>query len=312
MNILKKTNKITLLIVFSIILIAVSLFIVLVLHKHNFTEEIPVGKTSKGYTFSRTCKDCNKTKYRHYKSMLTFIDDDAKTEAMLHWEKIIDATGIKMTSAIIPGKIKDTTDYSFWASYAGWDLLDRLKEKGIDYVHHTYRHERLSNFTEEEMHEDFKKSKEILTAHNINSEILVYPFYNFNETVKSVASDYFDIAFAGQNKIITDKNYEKMALNRMNINDPKLVKTITFEDGRTVECQGVKSYKKLKKEMKKAIKKEGWLVYVTHAYDSPAGKYYFDEESEQSIIDFCKYVNRLRRVKIVTATEGYKASQPVE
>lgn len=286
-------------------------FTLFVFHVHQYNEEVPVGKTDQGYLFLKTCDKCEKTKHCYYDSIVTFIDDDGKTQALLHWEKIIDATGIKMTSAIIPGKIGETTDYDTWHSYAGWDLLNRMKEKGVDFVHHTYNHKRLTSFTEEQLHDDFQKSVKILSANGIDSNILVYPFCDYNETVISVASLYFDYAFAGKNKTIKDISLDKYALARTNTNDPKLVKTVTFDENRTVDCLGINSVNKFKEQMKTAIEDGSWLVYLTHAYDSPGGTYYFDEESEQTIIDFCKYVQSLKNVKIVTATEGVIAAKPI-
>lgn len=310
----KKVNKQHILII-SLLGLAAVICIVLFLcglHIHHYGEEIPVGKTNQGYLFIRTCDKCDNIKQKYYDSIVTFIDDDGKTQALLHWEKIIDATGIKMTSAIIPGKIGETTDYDSWYSYAGWDLLNRMQEKGIDFVHHTYNHKRLTSFTEEQLHDDFQKSIETLSAHGIDSDILVYPFYDYNETVISVASIYFDYAFAGNNETIKDISLEKYALTRIKTNDPTLVKTITFDENRTVDCLGINSIEKFKKEMKTAIKDGSWLVYVTHAYDSPSGAYYFDEESEQTIIEFCKYIQSLSNVKIVTATEGVIAAAPLD
>ena len=153
-----------------------------------------------------------------------------------------------------------------------------------------------------------KKSVEILSKNGIDSDILVYPFYDYNETVISVASIYFDYAFAGNNETIKNLTDERYALTRIKTNDPKLVKSITFDEKKTVDCLGINSTNQFKKEMKRAIKDGSWLVYVTHAYDSPGGAYYFDEESEQTIIDFCKYVQSLGNVKIVTATEGVIAA----
>jgi len=64
--------------------------------------------------------------------------------------------------------------------------------------------------------------------------------------------------------------------------------------------------------MNKAIEAEGWLVYMVHAYDSPGGQYFFDEESEETIISFCQYVQTLENVKIVNLTEGIAASAALE
>ena len=278
---------------------------------HDFGEEVPLGKTEDGYLYRRTCSLCGLTEEHTYAALLTFIDDDAKTQAILHWETIMDATGIKMTSALIPGKIGDTTDYDTWSSYAGWDLLGRLKEKGVDYVHHTYSHKRLGTFTEAQLHEDFQASQEILTAHNIHSNLLVYPFYNHNATVRQVASVYFDAAFGGERDDNSRLDAPNYAIKRLKITNPKKVKTVTFPNGKTAQCQGTKNTGLLKRELRQAVKEGDWLVYVTHAYDSPAGKFYFDQEAEQAIIQFCRYAQSRGDVKIVTATEGFVAAQPI-
>lgn len=308
-----KDKKVIYFITLLVFLVAISVAVTSFdFHIHQYTEEVPLGKTDQGFLFQKNCNKCEKTKRCYYDSIVTFIDDDGKTQALLHWEKIIDATGIKMTSAIIPGKIGETTNYDSWYSYAGWDLLNRMKEKGVDFVHHTYNHERLTSLTVEKLHDDFKKSVEVLSANGIDSNILVYPFCDYNKTVIDVASHYFDYAFAGGNETVKDISTDEYALARVNINNSKLVKTITFDKNRTVDCLGVNSLSKFKKEMKSAIKDGSWLVYVTHAYDSPGGAFYFDEESEQTIIDFCKYVQSLKNVKIVTATEGVVAAKLIK
>lgn len=303
----KHRNIKTLALVLAVVLVLVTAGVLLAAYCHDYGDEVPLGKTDRGYLFVQTCRRCGRTQERYYTAMLTFIDDDAKTQAMLHWERIIDATGIEMTSALIPGKIQPATDYDTWHSYAGWDLLERMEEKGVDYVHHTYNHQRLSGFTAEQMHEDFQLSKEILSAHGIHSDLLVYPFYNHNETVHQVASMYFDAAFGGQR----DESFN-YAIHRTLITDPTVTKTITFPNGKTAECHATKSAAKLENELDAAVENGEWLVYVTHAYDSPAGQFYFDEQAEQDIIDFCFYAKELGNVKIVTATEGYQASQPID
>jgi len=295
----------------AVLLVLVTCGVLFAVYCHDYGDEVPLGKTDKGYLFVQTCSRCGRVQERYYRSLVTFIDDDAKTAAMLHWERIIDATGIRMTSALIPSKIRPTTDYEGWAAYAGWDLLDRLGEKGVEYVHHTYNHQRLATFTPEQIHEDFQLSKEILSSHGIYSDLLVYPFYNHDEVVRQITSMYFDAAFGGEKDARSDLDAPNYAIRRTKITDPKVTKTITFPNGQTAECQGTKSADTLKKELKAALESEEWLVYVVHAYDSPAGRFYFDRQAEQNIIDFCHYAQSLRDVKIVTATEGYIASQPL-
>lgn len=280
-------------------------------HIHTYCEELPAGKNSRGYAFLKVCDKCGKEKIKYYDSLLTFVDDDGKTEAMLHWERIIDETGIKMSAAVIPSKIKETTDYDTWYSYAGWDLLEKMRNKGVELVNHTYSHKNLTRLTVDEIHQDLQKARSILKKHNIENNVLVYPNNAHNDLVESVVDDYFDAAFAigkGSIKKTFTTNY---SLPRVNINDSNYKKEIEFKQQGTVKCNGVKSVKKLSGELKKAVKNKGWLVYMTHAYNSPGGKFYFNEDSEQTVIDFCKYAKKLKNVKIVTLTEGVKASTDI-
>lgn len=307
----KQWNIKSLALVLAVVLVLVTSGILFATYCHDYGDEVPFGKTDKGYLFVQTCSRCGRTQERYYTAMVTFIDDDAKTAALLHWERIIDATGIRMTSALIPSKIQPTTDYEDWASYAGWDLVERMGDKGVDYVHHTYNHQRLSTFAPEQLHEDFQLSLEILSAHGIHSDLLVYPFYNHNEVVRQVTAIYFDAAFGGEKDLHAELDTPNYAIRRTKITDPAVTKTITFPNGKTAECQGTKSSAKLSNELDQAVENGEWLVYVVHAYDSPAGKFYFDEQAEQDIIDFCFYAKELGNVKIVTATEGYRASQPI-
>ena len=281
-------------------------------HVHNFSKERPEGKDASGYRFVQYCCGCSETKVLYYDALLTFIDDDAKTQAMLHWEKIIDATGIEMTAALIPGKIGNKTDYEDWASYAGWDLLEKMENKGVDFVHHTYNHTRLGTMTPQEIYDDFTLSKEILTQKDIYSDILVYPFYNYDDDAVAMAEKFFEAGFVGGDQTVADVTQTPLLLNRVKIEDPEKTKEITFEGTKTVTCHGIKGKEKLSEELQAAIEEGSWLVYVVHAYDSPAGKYYFDQESEQTIIDFCKHAQALGNVKIISATEGFEAAQPVE
>lgn len=281
-------------------------------HRHDFGPERPMGKDEKGYRFVQYCCGCNETKERYYDALVTFIDDDAKTQAMLHWERIIDATGIEMTAALIPGKIGKTTDYENWASYAGWDLLEKMEQKGVDFVHHTYSHQRLGTMTGQEIYEDLKKSKEILEKKGIYSDILVYPFYNYNDEVVEITKKFFEAGFIGGDETVQDVTTNPYLLNRMKIEDLELTRDITFDGTKTVTCHGIKSAQMLIDEMNTALKEGSWLVYVVHAYDSPSGMYFFDEESEKSIIDFCKHAQALGNVKIISATEGLVAAQPAK
>lgn len=294
----------------AVLLVAIGLYVNR--HTHTYGEEIPIGKGANGYTFMKTCTDCGEETLVHYDALLTFVDDDAKMQAMLHWERIIDETGITMTAAVIPGKVPETTDYETWWAYAGWDLISRLQEKGVDLVNHTYGHNNLTKLTVEEIHKDLQKAKSALKNRGVESNILVYPNNAYNDDVISAVDDYFDVAFACKNEINTGTISKNYVLRRMNINDKSVSKVIAFDAERIVECYGIKPVEKLKEDMNKALKVNGWLVYMVHAYDSPGGQYFFDEESEETIISFCKYVQTLENVKIVNLTQGIAASAAIQ
>lgn len=281
-------------------------------HTHTFSEEVPLGRDERGFTYIKMCTECGHSETVIYDALLTFVDDDGKTQAMVHWSNIIDKTGIKMTAALIPSKIEKTTDYDTWWSYAGWDLLEQMQQKGVDFVHHTFSHQNLTALTEEEIHIDLQHSRDSFKALGIESRILVYPNNATNSLVESVVDDYFDVAVALRNKNNTESFSTNYCLYRMNSNDSSRIRTIEFPDGRVADCQGLKSQALMTSELDNAIAEKGWLVYMTHAYDSPAGQFYFDEESEQTIIDFCTYVQGLENVKIVTLTEGVAASADLQ
>jgi hypothetical protein len=283
---------------------------------HLFDEETPVCKDNNGYKFEKNCIFCDETEYVYYDAIITFVDDDAKVDALNHWERIMDETGIKMTSAVIPSKVKDTTKYNGYSAYAGWDMINHMKEKGMDFVHHTYNHKNLTTLTETELHEDFKKSKEILSSHGIDSDLLVYPNNAYNDTVLSVVPQYFSGAVTCKGKLNTkplDNNY---TIYRVNINDNSNAKNIIFgntwveeketDKTKTVTCQGIRTVDNMKQYADNAVKNKAWLVFMSHAYYSPSGKYYFDESCEDIIIEFCNDVNDMGNVKFVTLTEGYK------
>jgi len=149
-----------------------------------------------------------------------------------------------------------------------------------------------------------------MARYGIESRVLVYPFNAHNELVDAVARQYFDAAFCGKNQLITDVA-DRYGLTRVNINDASRAKVIPFTKDTWVKCTGVKQLPTLKKDVAQALASQGWLVCLSHAYDSPSGKYYFDRHSEQTLIEFCHYVQTLRNVKIVTLTEGLIAAQEI-
>ena len=80
-------------------------------NEHTYGEERLVGKEGSNYLFRSVCTVCGEEKTATYMALLTFVDDDAKADALRHWENIIDATGITMTSAIPVAHIQEKENY---------------------------------------------------------------------------------------------------------------------------------------------------------------------------------------------------------
>lgn len=300
---MKKKTLVCLLLAVSLILAIACLF-PLTCREHDYSEEVPVCKTGEGYLFRKHCTKCEKQVDVLYDAVLTFVDDDAKADALRHWEAIIDATGIRMTSAVISSRVTETTEYKGYWTYAGWDMIERLMDKGVDFVCHTHNHKNLTKLTEEELHADFQAAREILAPRGVNTDLLVYPNNAYNDLVLSVVKEYFSAAVACGGKLNCEPFEGMYTLRRVNINSSHDRKDIDFGDGKVVACDGILPLDSMKTHLQEAVNQDAWLIFMCHAYDSPGGKYYFGDREVQRIIDFCTYVQELGNVKIITLTEG--------
>lgn len=271
-------------------------------HQHSFGEEVPVIYNGFYYIYQAACVECGYEGYRYYDALVTFLDDDGRADAMEHWEHIIDQTGIKMTSALPTGKITQVTDNKNYYCYTGWDTVDRLKNKGIEFVSHSHSHKNLTAFTTEQLRQDFSASRALLQAHGLRDDLIVYPFNASNETSLSVIKEYF-IAGVCCGGLVNTAPADFYQLHRVDIYDTRIREDHDFY-GDTVSCYTIKSQEKLRQDVGAALQQHGWLIYMCHAHNSPGGYFWFDEGDEQSIVDFCRYIQGLGNVKIITLGEG--------
>lgn len=296
-----------------ICVIAVVVLVVAMLNSrcsHTFGEEVPIGKEGQEYAFERKCSECGKQTVSYYDAVLTFVDDDAKADALMHWEDIVDATGITMTSAVIGSKVQDKAEYEGYWSYADWETIHRLQNKGIDFVNHTYYHKNLSKFTEEQLREDFTMSQAVLSNHGVNADILVYPNNAYNDLVLEIVPQYFRAAVACGGEYNKAPLKNRYTIHRVNFNTSAIQKEVDFGN-ETVTCDGTLPLKRLKFHLEKAVDSKAWLIFMTHASDSPGGRMYFDEDAEQTLIEFCRYVQGLENVKIINLTQGVELMEKV-
>ena len=270
-------------------------------HIHEVRKEEMVGFRDGQYVFRGQCSVCGAEVVKGYDAVVTFVDDDAKTDALLHWEKIIDSTGVRMNSALITGKPKEKTPSNPY-SFAGWDLINRLKEKGVEFVCHTNGHIKLTEKTSEEIHADLKLAKSIMQEHGLNDEILVYPFLAYNDRTISIVSQYFSMGVGGL-RWMNEPETDPYRISRISINDITIQKKHEFNN-QAIMSYTIKSQEKLRQPLTEAIETHSWLVYKSHAYNS-VRNYWFDEEDEQTIIELIKYIQSLPNVKIITLSEAY-------
>ena len=271
-------------------------------HTHLFGEEIPVVYNGSYYVFKAVCGICGQEEYRYYDAAVTFIDDDGRADAMEHWERIVDQTGIRMTAALITGRITEKTRNKDYYCYTGWDTVERLKEKGVEFVSHTHNHQNMTEMSAEELEKDFADSQAALRAHGCRDDLLVFPFNACSEEALSVVRRYFS-AGVGCGGRINKSPGDLYILNRIDLCDTKVMARHDFY-GTSVRCYTIKTAELLQKHVKDALSVNGWLIFMCHAHNSPKGRFWFDENDEQTVVAFCRGVQDMGNVSFITLGEG--------
>ena len=271
-------------------------------HVHTPWKETLIGFNDGKYEFCCICESCGAEYTKYYDAVVTFVDDDGKADAVNHWERIVDATGIKMNCCLITGKVNETPGKSSYTAYTDWETVARCKEKGIEFVSHTDGHIKLTEHTEEELRRDFERSKATLQEHGLRDDILVYPFLAYNNETISIVQEYFSMGVGGLGWTNAPET-DPYRIDRIGINNTKVRQEHSL-DGTTVSSYTIKTTEKLRQHVQEAIKEKHWLVFKSHAYNSKIG-YWFDEQDEQTIIELCRYIQSLPNVKIITLSEAY-------
>lgn len=97
-----------------------------------------------------------------------------------------------------------------------WDEIRTLRDSGIDFGSHTQSHPRLSGLSIERVRNEMLQSKhEIERALDETVGLFAYPYGDYNEAVKEVATEIFDAAVANRPGRL-HKASELFALDRIN------------------------------------------------------------------------------------------------
>lgn len=209
--------------------------------------------------------------------MITFIDDDGRTEVLEKWEPILKEKGNKLTIPLITQWVDDPDN----TSVITWEDVHRLKkEYGVEFVSHTHTHQHANTLTAAQVEEEFKLAKKVLQREGLSHDIIVQPFGENSEDVRKISRDYAKI----------------------NISTKEFVNTTpldTFRVGRITLGEDLyTTFEQYKEKLDEAIANNGWIIFKSHSqYTS------FDENQQQLIRQIIDYA-RANNISEVSVDEG--------
>ena len=192
--------------------------------------------------------------------IFSMSDDDTEAVALQWVEKVVDATGIPYTCALIKSNISD------------WSEIRRLKNKGITFLPHGIT--ALTEMTEEEMETHFKDMQAIFEQHGLDADFYVYPQGRHNAKTLPVVKKYFKGAFNAEISLTTTYPNNPIVVNIPPI-DRFNITRLSIEDA-NVEM--------MKAGVDKAFADGGWCIFMTHAYWDA-----YTDERRNEVIDVIRY-----------------------
>lgn len=213
--------------------------------------------------------------------MLTFIDDDGNKKAADSWERIVDATDVPVTMAIITSRMGLVTEKN---TYMSWDDIERLSQIGFEFISHTNNHKDITTLSDEELVDDLEQTSSLLREHGCNPDFLVFPQNASDERTLQIVKQYFKGSFRGGN-LVNVPTIDKYQLTRVNLlNKEEAPLTLSA----------------MKKWVDSAVEKQGWIVFMGHNYYES-----FDAKAEENLIELIKYAQS-QGVQIVSVAEGFE------
>lgn len=209
--------------------------------------------------------------------MMTFIDDDGRTEVLEKWEPILKEKGSKLTIPLITQWMDDPNN----TSVITWDDVHRLKrEYGVEFVSHTHTHQHANTLTAAQVEEEFKLAKQVLQREGLSHDIIVQPYGENTADVRCISRDYA----------------------KVNISTKEGVNTTPFDTFRAYRITLGESlyttFDQYKAKIDEAIANNGWIIFKSHSqYPS------FDANQQAIIRQIIDYA-RANNVKEVNVEEG--------
>lgn len=234
----------------------------------------PKGKDGK--TTNTTSIGRNLISGNFNRPMVTFIDDDGRTELKQKWEPILKEKKNKLTIALVTNWLETKQ-----STVLQWDEIHKWEEEyGVEFVSHMHTHPHASQLTDEQIDYEFKTARDILKRENLTYNIIVQPFGENTESVRKISRNYARANFGIVDEINTIP-YNTFKMKRVPLGEEKYT---TFEQ--------------YKLKIDEAIEKNGWLVFKSHSQYESFNKNQI--EIIKQIIDYC----RENGVLEVTLEEG--------
>lgn len=209
--------------------------------------------------------------------MITFIDDDGRTEVLEKWEPILKEKGNKLTIPLITGWMDDPSV----TNVITWEDVHRLKkEYGVEFVSHTHTHGHGNQMTAQQIDDDLRDAKRVLQREGLSHDIIVQPYGENSDDVRKISRDYAKI----------------------NISTKEFVNTTpldTFRVGRISLGEDLyTTFAQYKEKLDEAIANNGWIIFKSHSqYPS------FNENQQQLIRQIIDYA-RANNIAEVSVDEG--------
>ena len=233
----------------------------------------------------------------HPQPILTFIDDDGSAEQPAHWKELYDSCGVTPSMAIITNQVGNQNRIT-------WETIEELSQIGFEFISHTHNHKNITTLSHDELVADLERSKNVLSEHNCNDDLLVYPGNHHSEATDSIVRRLFKGAF-WQGDYMNIPPLDKVAINRYSILNTSYKINVTTPSGDVKSVYPVKSEQELRSIIDDTILRGGWTVFMCHFRNSYSDGYHYDDEVRDRIISLCRYA-KSKGVRIMTAGEGLK------
>ena len=233
----------------------------------------------------------------HPQPILTFIDDDGFAEQPAHWKELYDSCGVTPSMAIITNRVENQNRIT-------WETIEELSQIGFEFISHTHNHKNITTLSHDELVADLERSKNVLSEHNCNDDLLVYPGNHHSEATDSIVRRLFKGAF-WQGDYMNIPPLNKVAINRYSILNTSYKIEVTTPAGDYKSVYPVKTEQELRNIIDETILRGGWTVFMCHLLNDYNSGYHYDDDFRDRIISLCRYA-KSKGVRIMTAGEGLK------